>query len=125
MKVSKISKFDQIIVNPIPGKEQSLLYYDRIQIPIKIASKSFSIWISRKRFLQLKIFVEKLTINIFRLKPKLETKNPSKFRRLFVKKIFKIYIFPTKSNPGFKVSFPGVQFTGQTSPPFAFTYCAA
>jgi hypothetical protein len=76
--ISKISKFDQIIVNPIPGKEQSLLYYDRIQIPIKIASKSFSIWISRKRFLQLKIFVEKLTINIFRLKPKLETKNPSK-----------------------------------------------
>ncbi len=76
--ILKISKFDQITVNSIPGKEQSLLYYDRIQIPIKIASKSFTIWISRKNFLQLKNFVEKLTINIFRLKPKIKTKNSSK-----------------------------------------------
>jgi len=75
--ISNISRFDQIIVKSIPGKEQNLLYYDRIQIPIKITSKSFSIWVSRKKFLYLKNFVEKLTINIFRLKPKLNRKNLS------------------------------------------------
>ncbi len=35
------------------------------------------------------------------------------------------YILPTRSRPGFKVSFPGSQFMGQTSPPCWLTNWAA
>jgi len=67
--VSEIQKSNKIQIKLIPGKKQNLLYYDRIQIPIKLGTKSFTIWISRKNFLRIKQFIEKLTIKIFNLKP--------------------------------------------------------
>jgi len=75
--ISNISKFNQIKVKSIPGKKLNMLYYDRIQIPIKIGSKSFSMWVSRKNFLRIKSFVEKLSIKFFSLKPNLNNKNSS------------------------------------------------
>lgn len=76
--VSHFPKLKNIKIHSIPGKNENQLYYDRIQIPIKISSKSFSIWISRKNFLKLKNFFEKLSIKIFRLKPNLKAKNNPK-----------------------------------------------
>ena len=74
--ISNTSKFNQVKIQSIPGKKLSTMYYDRIQVPIKIGSKSSSLWISRNNFLRIKNFVEKLSIKIFSLKPNLNNKNP-------------------------------------------------
>lgn len=71
--ISKI-EFNNIKLSSISGKKQTTLYYDRIQIPIKFGQKSFAVWVSRKNFLLLKHFVEKISIKAFNLKPNLNKK---------------------------------------------------
>jgi len=73
--ISEINKSNKIQIKSIPGKKQNLLYYDRIEIPIKLGTKSSSIWISRKNFLKIKQFIEKHSTAIFNLKPNLNKKS--------------------------------------------------
>ena len=74
-KIAKeIMKSNKIQINIIPGNKQNILYYDRIEIPIKFGRKTFTMWISRKNFLQIKHFIEKISIKIFNLKPNLHKK---------------------------------------------------
>jgi hypothetical protein len=72
--VKEITKSNKIQINLIPGNKQNLLYFDKIEIPIKFGRKTFTIWFSRKNFFKIKNFVEKISINIFNLKPNLNEK---------------------------------------------------
>ena len=70
-----ISKQNNIALKLIQNKEKSSFFYDKINIKLNLRSIPISITLSRKNYLSLKTFVEKIINLLYHFEPNSHTRN--------------------------------------------------